>query len=373
MQSLFPVTHILLDESARELPTVRHWTDAFPHVPTTVLGEGETPDERLRALGVPPNKTVFFLTRSKGGLVKQCPGRTDHYVCCGLQTLDPSENCSMACSYCFLQSYLTNRYTVVQMDYPALTEEVRQVVSARPDRLFRFCTGELSDSLSLDPITRFSRHIVPFFSALPNALLELKTKTSRIENLRGLSHGGRTVVSWSLNPPAIIQREENGCAPLPERLAAARDAASAGYKTAFHFDPLIHYTGCHSDYSRVLDDLFATVPVESIAWISLGTLRITPFMREQIPRVFPKAKVTTEELVRGYDGKLRYLRPIRHGLYSHMLSEIRRKSKGKDVFVYLCMEDAATWKKFFDPAPTTPDELDLMFKDALLKKFPDLK
>ena len=75
----------------------------------------------------------------------------------------------------------------------------------------------------------------------PNALLELKTKSNHVEHLLELPHGGKTVISWSVNPQAIITKEELKTSNLDERIKAARISSEAGYKVAFHFDPMIDY------------------------------------------------------------------------------------------------------------------------------------
>jgi hypothetical protein len=111
------------------------------------------------------------------------------------------------------------------------------VLRARPERSFRIGTGELADSLALDPLTGLSRHLVPFFAARANATLELKTKTDNVGELLDLDPRGRVVVSWSVNAPAIVAAEEHGTASLAERLSAARRVQEAGYRLGFHFDP----------------------------------------------------------------------------------------------------------------------------------------
>ena len=59
-----------------------------------------------------------------------------------------------------------------------------------------------------DSLTGLSRVLVEFMRDQKSAVLELKTKTAVIGNLDGLDHGGRTVVAWSLNTPAIFAGEE---------------------------------------------------------------------------------------------------------------------------------------------------------------------
>ena len=147
-------------------------------------------------------------------------------MCCNYLVVELASNCPMDCSYCFLQDYLA--------DAPLLTAytnvddalaEIDAVLRAHPERSFRIGTGELSDSLALDPITDLSRLLVPFFAARRNAVLELKTKTDCVEGLLELDPRGRVVVSWSVNAAAVIERDEPGTATLAERLGGGASGA----------------------------------------------------------------------------------------------------------------------------------------------------
>jgi spore photoproduct lyase len=106
---------------------------------------------------------------------------------------------------------------------------------------------------------------------------------------------------------------------------------------AFHFDPVIYYQGWEADYEALVDMTFQAVDAENVAWISLGALRMTPRLKKIIENRFPDNTLLDEEFFVGHDGKLRYPKDVRIFLYKKMTSWIRRH--GKDVPVYLCMEE----------------------------------
>ena len=54
----------------------------------------------------------------------------------------------------------------------------------------RIGTDEFTDSLALDSLTCFSPLLVNFMRDKKNAILELKSKSVVINNLKGLDHGG---------------------------------------------------------------------------------------------------------------------------------------------------------------------------------------
>jgi spore photoproduct lyase len=204
----------------------------------------------------------------QGRLVKACPGTANH-ICCGYKIINVMTNCPMDCSYCILQRYLNNPCVTVYPDFPRIFREIEEMMAEQPLRLYRFGSGELGDSLALDDMIGFAEAAIPFFAGRKNAVLELKTKSANVRHLLPLDHQGKTVISWSLNTPHVIEEDEHLTATLDERLAGARLCVAAGYPVGFHFDPLILYPGWEEDYKGVIDSLFAHIEPAAIRWISL--------------------------------------------------------------------------------------------------------
>ena len=261
----------------------------------------------------------------------------------------------LECTYCVLQSFLDNPPLTIYTNIDDLMREVREKVLGSPERIFRIGTGETADSLALDDITHYSRRLVPFFRSLPNAVLELKTKSAQVANLEALDHGGHTIISWSLNPARVIRDEELKTATLDERLGAARRCREWGYRVGFHFDPLIYFEGWEREYEAVIRNLFNHVDPDGVCWISLGCLRFTHDLKDIVRRRFPRSRVPNGEFVPGNHGKLRYFRPIRDEMYAKMQTWIRERAP--QVFVYLCMENRAVWERSFGLAPACSGEL----------------
>jgi spore photoproduct lyase len=293
-------------------------------------------------------RNTLVLTRYPGKFLKGCQGAGAE-LCCNYYVVSYAWNCHFDCTYCVLQSYLGSEALTVFTNIEDLMLEVDTTLRQFPDRVFRIGTGELADSLALDYITSYSKKIVPLFSALPNGILELKTKSNRVANLEGLPHGGRTVISWSMNSKQISGTEEPKAATIEERLSAARLCQGWGYKLGFHFDPIVHYQGWEEEYREVIREIFRAVAQENVAWISLGALRFTPHLRETLRRRFSSSRLPYGEFVPGHHGKLRYFRPIREEIYRKMKGFIQEEAP--KVFVYLCMESKAVWERSFGSAP----------------------
>jgi spore photoproduct lyase len=320
-------------------------------------GFGQLPDSRTQA------KRTLILARYPGRFMKACPG-SGAEICCNYRVINLTSNCHFECSYCVLQSYLNNPSLIVYTNVDDLFKEVGDTLRLNSQRFFRIGTGELADSLAIDDITHFSRRLVPFFASLPNAVLELKTKSTTISNLQGLNHGNRTVISWSVNSKRICIGEELKTAPLEERLQAARKCQEWGYRVGFHFDPVIYYEGWESEYRETVQDIFRAVDPSMVAWISLGGMRFTPHLREIVRQRFPHSRIPYGEYVPGHHGKLRYFRPIREEIYKKMRTWIREAAP--QVFVYLCMESRDVWKCSLGEAPQDAAELSDQM-DALVR------
>jgi spore photoproduct lyase len=347
---------VVVQSDAWNDPLTREVLQRLPGVPTSTVGEIDSLLPELHA-GIDfrtTAKRTLILARNRGSFMKECPGAGAE-ICCNYVVINFALNCHLECTYCVLQAFLNNPALTVYTNVEDLMSEVEAKVRQFPARTFRIGTGETADSLGLDDITWYSRRLVPFFRSLPNAVLELKTKTAQIANLRDVDHGGHTIVSWSLNPESIIRAEEHKTASLAERICAARQCQEWGYRVGFHFDPMIHYRGWEADYEGVVRELFRQVDPEGVTWISLGCLRFTPHLKDIVRERFPKSRISYGEFVPGNHGKLRYFRPIRDEMYAKMRAWIG--AQAPSVLVYLCMENHAAWERSFDAPPESSADL----------------
>jgi len=362
---------ILISPSASKQTLTREILHHFPTVPIETT-DGKAPEELSATTSFTQAKRQWLLTETPGQHVKPCPGTDRKYRCCNYQVINQTENCPLDCTYCILQTYLNTPYTTIQINSSALLDEVKRQIISQPRRIFRFGTGELGDSLALEPSRLFAAQAVKTFAEFPNALLELKTKTSQVEFLLPLDHQGHTVVSWSVNPPEIIKSIELGAASLSERLAALAEVQEEGYLIGLHFDPILHFPGWREAYENLIRRLFQVANPERIAWISMGSLRFPPGMREVLQQRWPKSVLRASEFIKGQDGKLRYPKPLRLSLYKAVYEYLHHYG-GERLFIYFCMESADVWDKVFGWAPESNEHLDYLFAHHLYSRFTELK
>lgn len=283
----------------------------------------------------------LFLIKEKSDFIKPCPC-SKGIVRCGYYILNLGFGCASECSYCFLQSYTNVNGIVIPVNIDDYLSNLEAFLKKHPGYL-RIGTGEFSDSLALDDLTGFASALIDFFSKKENAILELKTKSNRIENILNLKHNKKTVISWSLNPQSIIDSDEWQTNSLKDRLDAAKACSEVGYPVGFHFDPIVYSENWQGLYKELVQELFKNINHKNIAWISLGTFRFTPKLKKVTEQRFPNSKILDEELAIGFDKKLRYAQKQRVGAYKNMFSWIREYSKS--VLVYLCMESREIWKE----------------------------
>ncbi len=306
----------------------------------------------VQSLGDPigRGKKMLFLSVHQGRMVSKCPGTSDH-ICCGYQVLDLMSNCPMDCSYCILQTYLNNPVVTIFANLPDLIDELESASRQASSTFLRVGPGELSDSLALDHLTRFSDELVRWFGDHRNSILELKTKSDRVHHLLDLRHGGHTVISWSLNAPSVISAEEHGTASLVERLRAAKMCQEAGYPIGLHFDPLIFKDSWESQYRNTVEKIFRFLDPKRVIWVSMGGLRFPPSLKPIVQERFPESRILLGELFPGKDGKLRYLEMIRVQMFRKMLSWFH--DIDPNLFVYLCMETHQVWQAVYGWSPGT--------------------
>jgi spore photoproduct lyase len=331
-------------------------------------------------------KSTLALTEKKGSTFDTCSTIHSDYVCCNIKVVKAVKNCPFDCSYCFLQDYLNDGTTSVIADIEAIMEEIKSKISVHPWRLWRIGSWELGDSLALESLTHQARQLIEAFSTLPNAILELKTKSDCIEPILKAKHGGKTVVAWSLNTEHIIHHQEHRTASLEKRLSAMAAVISAGYPVALHFDPMIIHKNWKEGYTTLIEKIFSIAKPENIAWISVGSLRFNPEMKKKMEQNFPKQTLTLEEMILGDDGKVRYIKPLRLSLYSHIidalkkalnvssLSPLQQPKKNLPLF-YFCMERPDIWRKTLGETPNGIPHLDYLFARSITKRFdmfPDL-
>jgi len=354
---LFMPDKIFVEQEAESYPLTARILDRCPGVPVVRVDDAAALIRRYQ--DDPPSgfigKRSLLLCRNRGRFFEACPGTGRQYRCCLYLILNTGLGCPFACTYCVLQAYLNNPFLTLFVNRDDMFRELERSARIAPGRFLRIGTGEYMDSLALEHLTGFVPAVAEFFRQRPHLVLELKTKTTNIASLLEHDYSNSFIVSWSLNAAEICSREEVGAAPLTERILAARELIKRGYRVGFHFDPVIVHRGWEEGYRETVALLKKYIPPERIVWISIGSLRFMPRLKQIAQATYPHTSIYTGEFVPGLDGKMRYLQEIRLELYEHLVGCLRDYSK--NIPLYFCMESPSVWRRVMGSSPSSNWEL----------------
>lgn len=313
------------------------------------------------------SKKLLYICRFPGKFFKRCPGARPGLTCCNYFVLNWGVQCDMNCSYCLLQSFINTPLLTVYSNLGDALGELRALGSDMKDSSLRIGTGETVDSLSLDELTLYSHPLIEFFRDYPKWTLEFKTKSNKVEQFVDVPHAGNVMVSWSVNPQHIVEREEHGTASLSERLAAARRCAEKGFRVSFHIDPMIWHPEWRENYGELVSQIATQFRPEDIPYISVGALRFQPEQRAIMRERFGfNSYVTSAETFPSEDGKLRYDSRTRQEMFEFVLSRFAEFDPRWRLF--MCMETPETWLNSAGGSPFKDEKMHDLFDHRVLTK-----
>jgi len=299
------------------------------------LGEGD-PVAALRC-----GKRTLVLGEHRSAVRRS---REQGNTCPNYWHFSPYGFCPYGCRYCYLAGTPGVRFSPtvkVFLNLPEILTEMDRVAAhlAEPTA---FYLGKLQDGLALDPLTGYSRTLVPFFAAHPYARMTVLTKSATIENLLNLDHRGHTILSWSLNPAEVIAAFEGGTPPLAKRIEAMKRCTEAGYPVRAVIMPIIPVPGWKGAYAKFLEGLLAEVPLDRITLGGICSYRAAcSLMESQLGRANAVSDAF-DPLGPSPDGRLRYAEPLRLALYRHMIGII--DARAPDLDIGLCLEEETVFQ-----------------------------
>jgi spore photoproduct lyase len=250
--------------------------------------------------------------------------------------------CPYGCHYCYLAGTPGVWFSPTVKVFLNL-EEILGEVDRTVNRLGRptaFYLGKLQDGLALEPLSGYARTMIPFFAQHAYARMVILTKGADVDNLLGLDHAGRTILSWTVNAPEVTQRFETNTPSVAGRIEAMRRCAEADYPVRAVVMPIIPVPDWQETYGRFLVTLLETVPLSRI---TLGCICSYPRAQRLMELKLGRQNAISTLLKRGPaksdDGRLRFSRSTREEVYRYVVKSIRRQRP--DLEIGLCLEDEA--------------------------------
>ena len=205
-------------------------------------------------------------------------------------------NCLYDCRYCFLQGMYQSANYVLFINYEDFQDEIKQRCAETPTEAVHFFSGYDCDSLALEPVTGFAEQFLPIFETIPNAWLELRTKSTQVRSLLSREAFPRCIVAFSLNPDEIATKVEAKAPSLERRLDALLKLQTHGWQIGLRFDPMIYQLGYQQQYQHLFEQVFSVIKLESLHSVSLGAFRLPEKYFKKVHKLFPDEKLLVSPL-----------------------------------------------------------------------------
>ena len=229
-------------------------------------------------------------------------------------------NCLYDCRYCFLQGMYQSAHYVLFVNYEDFQNEIIKTATQHAEPV-HFFSGYDGDSLALEPVSRFAELFIPVFETLPNALLELRTKSTQVRNLLNREPLNNVVVAFSLSPDAIAKQVEAKAPSLKQRLNAIAKVQAHGWKVGLRFDPLIYQKNYQELYNEFFQQVFKVVDLKQLHSVSLGAFRLPDAFFKKIHKLYPEEKMLAVSFA-SENGMTQYPKTIEQAMMGYCSTQL---------------------------------------------------
>ncbi len=310
------IDQIYIEETLLEHPRARAILRRFPDAAVTTCDRyGEIFNRRAQNFRLQKMNPALILAEKFSNHVLPSPpeyaigGDFNYYFSHML-------NCVYDCRYCFLQGMYQSAHYVVFVNYEDFFEAIVGKIMAAGDASAHFFSGYDCDSLALEPVTDFVKEFLPLFRKHPQALLELRTKSTQIRSLLNREPIPNCIVAYSFTPSEIAAAIEHKTPPVSKRLQALQRLQARGWRVGLRFDPLIYQDGVKQQYERLFSQVFAVIDMALLHSVSLGSFRLPKSFYQSLARLYPDEVLFASPLEESADGMITYREQIRAELVS---------------------------------------------------------
>ncbi len=282
---------LYIEESIRNHSRTLSICDRFPHA-TVIYCEryGEVFNPKAQNFRLQKQNPALILAEKYKGYALPTPseygiGAEKNYY------FSHMLNCLYDCRYCFLQGMYQSANYVLFVNFEDFQQQIRHICQETPDQDIHFFSGYDCDSLALEPVTGFAEHFLPFFADIPNAWLELRTKSTQVRSLLNREPDPRCIVAFSLSPDEIAQKVEDKAPTLKRRIDAMVKLQQQGWNIGLRFDPLIYQSSYRENYQNLFDQVFSQLDTELIHSVSLGVFRLPEQYFKKVSKLYPEEKL----------------------------------------------------------------------------------
>lgn len=276
----------------------------------------------------------LFLAQKKGTLVKEAPaayglGKEKHFYFIN------SYNCIYECEYCYLQGFFNSPDIVAFINWEEIKNEIIKVANENHGCWFH--AGEFSDSLAISNITGELSRFFDLFKEIPDAKLELRTKSINIREALHLKPAQNIIFSFSLSTENACKTIDLKTPTLRHRIKAIRNLQNKGHQIGLHLDPIVWTPNWSAEHEELISFISQELDLKKISYISLGVVRFTDEVYYQFQKNYPQSQIHLGEFKRSFDNKVRYPKALRHKMLSFVREQLVFSGVDSSI-IYDCME-----------------------------------
>lgn len=205
-------------------------------------------------------------------------------------------NCIYDCRYCFLQGMYQSAHAVLFVNYEEFIDDIKDIAMQHAPEPVHFFSGYDGDSLALEPVSSFASTFIKQLRCIPNAWLELRTKSTQVRKLLNTPPREQVIVAFSFTPDAISKAIEHGVPKLEQRIEALSKLQQHGWSVGLRLDPLIDCENFTSLYQELLELIFKQINASQIHSVSFGSFRMPDTFFNRIVRLYPEEKLFASHL-----------------------------------------------------------------------------
>ncbi len=286
---------LYVEESAKDQPITRQIIQRYGMSPVYCEKYGEIFNRQSQNFRLQKENPSLILAKKNGHLVLETPkgygiGTAKNFYFSHLL------NCPFDCRYCFLQGLYSSANFVLFVNYQDFKDTIAKTIKENASEQCTFFAGYDSDSLALESITQFAHNFLPFFEAHPEALFEIRTKSTNINLLLKNRPLDNCIIAYSLMPHELSSHLENKTPSVKSRLEALLKLQHAGWPIGLRFDPLIFCDNFDKLYARFYAEVFETLNIEKIHSVTLGAFRMPKNIYKNITNLYPEEKLFAHSL-----------------------------------------------------------------------------
>jgi spore photoproduct lyase len=185
---------------------------------------------------------------------------------------------------------------VLFVNYEDYFTDMQKICAENINEPVHFFSGYDCDSLALEPVTDFAKEFLPVIANIPNAWMELRTKSTQVRHLLDSSPFERCIVAFSFTPDEIANALEHKAPSIFKRLDALVKLQQQGWPIGLRFDPIIYEDNYQAHYQTLFKTVFAKINPDTLHSVSLGVFRLPDKYFKKIHKLYPEEKLFASPL-----------------------------------------------------------------------------